>query len=289
MCIGSQDPGHGGRCAVNGLEAYLTELRLLGRSPRTIEAYKTYVTPFVEVMEEVERRSSLAEYLQNRYNRPTTRKTAFTHIKAFIRWRAGQGLGRDWVSGLKLKFAPPPVYPTLTAAEFGQVLNVIPTTLNGRRDRAMLATIFYTGMRRAAAAGLRWGDVSLKDRIVRVHTKGDKTLMLRLPACAAVELNRWRPHCPDGRWCFPSTRHPERALHPDAITHYLPRYAKAAGFERRVWVHGCRHSFATALADVGYPAEIIADALGVESIEVALIYIRRRQSRVFNAVDRAFG
>jgi integrase len=44
-----------------------------------------------------------------------------------------------------------------------------------KRNRALLAVLFYTGLRRSEAVVLRWEDIDLREGVVRVrHGKGDK-------------------------------------------------------------------------------------------------------------------
>jgi integrase len=70
-----------------------------------------------------------------------------------------------------------------TADEVRRLLAVVPETVAGRRDRAILLTLVLTGRRRAEVIGLRAGDLSLEGETVfyQYVGKGHKTGRRELP------------------------------------------------------------------------------------------------------------
>ena len=65
------------------------------------------------------------------------------------------------------------------------------------RNRAILAVLFYTGMRRSEVAALRWSDVDFEAGIIRVrHGKGDKAREVAIVAgqddVAKLALEHWQ-------------------------------------------------------------------------------------------------
>ncbi len=72
------------------------------------------------------------------------------------------------------------------------------------RNRAMLAVLFYAGLRRAELVALRWDDINFDERLISVrHGKGDKARTIpmvgdTLPEC----LHTWHHLTPGREWIF---------------------------------------------------------------------------------------
>ena len=279
--------------AMETFDAFKNHLLINGTKPQSVAVYQTYVFPFLEFASGREPQSCIWEYLQ-RYKREATKKTAWTHIKIFVRWCASIDIGQDWTAPFHFHFAKPPPPPVLSPVEFHAILEAIPKTRQGRRDRACLAVIYYTGARRTAITSLRREDINIPDRIIRIMTKGDKEQYIPLPRPAADELNSWLAFSAklNSPFAFPSLRTPKtRSIHPVYMTHALPLYAKAAGIQKRVFVHLLRHSFATELHAADVPLETIQGLLGHSRLSTTEGYVRQLGSalKARSASDRVFG
>src|SRR2546428_10155736 len=79
-----------------------------------------------------------------------------------------------------------------SAAEVRRLLAVVPDTLRGRRDRAILLTLLLTGRRRAEVMGLRAGDLSVEGETVfyGYRGKGGRTGRRELPRPAFEAIVR---------------------------------------------------------------------------------------------------
>jgi integrase/recombinase XerD len=158
------------------------------------------------------------------------------------------------------------------------------------RDRAILLTLFDTGMRRSELAGLELADVIENEAIARtiiVRGKGGKERLLdlhpqvqralwdylakersRKVRCAAVFLGRGNRQQPG--W------HP---LTPDAITHLVQHIARSVGIDdpsRKLGPHELRHGFAKAYLDTpGARLDDLQTLLGHESIQMSLHYAKQ--------------
>lgn len=77
----------------------------------------------------------------------------------------------------------PAVARGYTAAEVQRILAVVPDTVRGRRDRAILLVLVLTGRRRAEVMGLRAGDISLENETAfyAYRGKGGKRGRRELP------------------------------------------------------------------------------------------------------------
>jgi integrase/recombinase XerD len=163
------------------------------------------------------------------------------------------------------------------------------STLQGLRDRAMLATLLYHGLRRAELCPLRL--VYLQERRgvrhLQVHGKGSKIRYVPLHPAAAGAIVAYleaAAHCDDkpGALFRPvsnNTRNGSRSITPDGVYKPLASYAKAlqinvAGFGS----HALRVTAATNVLNNGADIAKVQEWLGHANIVTTKVY-DRRQSR----------
>ena len=151
------------------------------------------------------------------------------------------------------------------------------------RDRALLETLYSSGLRVSEAAGIDLANLSLPSLTVRVQGKGGKTRMVPLGRPAAAALHRYledaRPVLagpPSGQALF-LNRHGGR-LSPRAIQQMVRSYALTAGLRDGVHPHTLRHSFATHLLDGGADLRIVQELLGHSTPGATQVYTHVSQA-----------
>ena len=169
----------------------------------------------------------------------------------------------------------------LTSEEVERVLNTPPTsTPLGVRDRAMLETLYSTGMRRAELARLAIPDVDVergtvliregkyrKDRVVPI---GERALMW-----TARYLDEVRPEYvvpPDEGFVF-LTRH-GKGFVPNGGSELVTRVVKASGVGKQASAHSFRHTMATVMLEGGADIRYIQQMLGHSSLTTTEVYTR---------------
>lgn len=274
------------------LDQFIADRKTRGIKELSITTYRQRITPFLAFAKGKNPRECVAEYLQ-KFKSEATKKTEWRHIKTFAVWCYDQGLCEDWTHGLKFRFAQPAQTPVLSVEEFEKIMAAIPKKREGRRNRALFYVMFYTGARRMAILTLRREDVNIADRVIKIHTKRSKEEFLNLPPVAAEVLKAWLESSKriKSPWAFPLIKNPEKHADARYVTRALPRYARAAGFTRRVYPHLLRHSYASILYESGCSMEVIQAALGHSSLQMTANYVRRLNDnkRVRAAVDVVFG
>lgn len=174
--------------------------------------------------------------------------------------------------------------------DFVKILQVIPMTPLGMRDKAILVFFAFTGRRRAEVAALRIRDLNLKatPRTYTVRTKGNKIQTYELPDAvydamraywiASQRLSLLRPEsgvftptvdCP-----VTKSLDPERPLTERTMNKILRRWADHAGVDE-VHVHGIRHMAARDLDKGGVRLQDIQAFLGHASPQTTMIYLAR--------------
>ena len=146
----------------------------------------------------------------------------------------------------------------LNADEVRRLLAVVPDTVAGRRDRALLLTFILTGRRRAEVIGLTAGDISLEGSTAfyRYHGKGGKQGRRELPKpayealCATLrdaELSLADMHPSASLWQAAAGT---RGVTGSTLYARFGRYLRAAGLAPS-GLHVLRHTAAKLRRDAG--------------------------------------
>jgi integrase/recombinase XerD len=159
-------------------------------------------------------------------------------------------------------------------------------TMLGLRDRAMLETLYASGLRVSELVGLKLAQVGLAEGVVRVMGKGSKERLVPLGDESVVWLNRYlknaRPllareskqqHIFLTQRRGPLTRQGFWAL--------VKRYAVRAGIaSTALSPHVLRHAFATHLLNHGADLRVVQLLLGHADITTTTIYTHVARERL---------
>lgn len=166
----------------------------------------------------------------------------------------------------------------LSVVEVEAILNEAdPATPQGLRDRAMLETLYSTGLRRMELPGLALYDVDITRRLVFVREgKGrrDRVVPIGARACAWLDkyLTEARPQllAADHEALF-VTDYGE-PVQPEFLAAKVKRYMQFAGIERNGATHLFRHACATHMLEGGADIRFIQAMLGHANLETTQIY-----------------
>jgi len=182
---------------------------------------------------------------------------------------------------LVLSRIPPRLPDVLTQAQALKLLDQpdILTPL-GTRDKALLETLYSTGIRLSEAVNLNVDDIDTVTGFLRVNLgKGgkDRVLPLTGSACAVLKdyLDNIRPKfCrfnPGETALFVGGRLGHR-VDKNIVVRLVSGYAKQAGIGKRVTVHLIRHSLATHLLENGVHIVQIQKLLGHSQVSITQLY-----------------
>ncbi len=163
----------------------------------------------------------------------------------------------------------------------------------GRRDRALLETLYSAGLRVGELTGLDVVDVDLDEGLATVRGKGkrERLALLGPPATAAVGL--WLPD----RGALAGARaasQPALFLNKNgtrltsrSVGRLLEKYLAQAGLDPRTSPHTLRHSFATHLLDAGADVRSVQELLGHRSLGTTQIYTHVSTQRLRDSYHKA--
>jgi len=155
----------------------------------------------------------------------------------------------------------------------------------GIRDRAMIETLYATGMRVTELVGLPASQVDLTVGVCRVTGKGNKERLVPLgdDACEWISkyINGARPDIMGPRQSssvFITQR--GTSMSRQGFWQNLKRYASIAGISSTLSPHTIRHAFATHLLNNGADLRSVQMLLGHSNLSTTQIYTYIAQARL---------
>lgn len=229
---------------------------------------------------------------------PSSIARALVAVRSLHRFCVEEGLTRvDPSDDVGAPRVPQGIPKALSEEEvlalLGAVEGVTPTAL---RDRAILETLYATGMRISELVGLDRGDIDLEDRLMRVAGKGNKERVVPVGASARGAVLEYLRN---GRTELekPSTRRvPGDPLFLNARGGRLTRQScwrivtkagSKVGLEGRLSPHVLRHCCATHMLDHGADIRVVQELLGHASLSTTQIYTLVTPERLRSAYDQA--
>ena len=271
-----------------------------GRSPLTIREYEHYLKRFDDWLSQ---NSSAVEpedidlelvrkyrlYLAHLHNRKgvalkrNTQSYYIIALRAFLRYLLVQ---RDipTLSPDKLEL-PKQISRSVTFLNPGQLDRLLnsPKISNeaGLRDKAILETLFSTGLRVSELVSLNRDQINLDRKEFGVRGKGDKLRVVFLSDSAAEWLERYlrarrdrfKPLFIRYSGAVDAKRDGEKMrLTARSVEKIVGKYAKRCGLPVDATPHTLRHSFATDLLIGGADLRSVQEMLGHESIRTTQVY-----------------
>lgn len=185
----------------------------------------------------------------------------------------------------------------LTVEQIEQLMNQPKlSTKQGLRDRAMLETLFSTGLRVSELTALNRDQVNLERREFGVMGKGRKLRVVFLSHRAVDWLERYLA-TRDEAWepVFirysrqkedPTTLGESMRLSPRSVQRMVEKYRKAARLPVPITPHGIRHSFATDLLSKGAGLREVQEMLGHKNVATTQIYTHVTNPRLKEIHDK---
>lgn len=279
------------------IEAYVQRCRVeRGLSPHTLDAYRRDLAGFLafadrfglRTLGEIDRRA-VRRYVANLSTRsyaPRTIARRTSALRAFLEDAARRGdIAANPAAGVPLIKRPDSLPKAIPSGALGSVLDDMtgsePVDL---RDRALLETIYGTGLRVSEVARMRLGDLAVTD-FLRVTGKGAKDRVVPLPEPARAAIDRYL-----------AAGRPELAAIEagDAVWVGVRGGPLDARGIRRVvrarlgtFPHALRHSYATHLLENGADLRSVQDLLGHTELATTQLYTAVTRRHLTDTYERS--
>jgi len=182
----------------------------------------------------------------------------------------------------------------LTLADVQRLLAAPPDTgWAGRRDRAILETLYSSGIRVSELVGLDVADTDLNDGVITVRGKGKKERLALLGPEAVSAVSRWLRD----RAALLNRYGKESAavflnksggrLTARSVGRMLGLRLRQAGLDPRTSPHTLRHSFATHMLDAGADIRGVQELLGHKSLTTTQVYTHVTTQRLKDGYRKA--
>ncbi len=245
-------------------------------------------------------RPFLAHLSEENYSAATMARKIAT-LRSFYKWAERRGLSD--VNPMTLIRTPRQSKRLPKAITVEQVERLLAAPgdadVLGRRDRAMLETLYSTGVRVSELVGLNFNDLDAAGEALRIRGKGKKERLVPLGTHALTAIKRYiemvdadpkfrEAWAGDKRSTSPLfvNKHGSR-LSSRSVRRKLDKYLREAGLDPTISPHTLRHSFATHLLDNGADLRSVQELLGHQSLSTTQVYTHLSSQRLQDAYDNA--
>lgn len=254
-----------------------------GLSKNTIASYRSDLEQLATTTRDLLKvdEADLFGFLATRKGRASSAARLVSSLKRFYQYCLRE---RRIPADPTLKIDPPkraPRFPkTLSEADVEALLAAPDTaTPMGLRDRAMLETLYATGLRVSELVALRTFEANLDAGVVRVMGKGSKERLVPLGEEAVDWLARYlkeRKGAADA--LFLTAR--SAGMTRQAFWYLIRRYGARAIPGKKLSPHVLRHAFATHLINHGADLRVVQLLLGHADISTTQIYTHVARERL---------
>jgi integrase/recombinase XerD len=259
-----------------------------GLSPNTVVAYRRDLAQYAEtiaacegIVDDQTLHTHMA-VMRDRGLADTSIARKYASIRSYHRFLVIEGLSNDDpTAGLDTPQRPSSIPRALSISEVALVLDQ-PDTAEplGRRDSAVLETLYATGCRVSELTAMDQLDIDVETRTVLVTGKGNKQRLVPLGSYALSAIERWLPDrlsvrrsATDTGALFLTVR--GNRMSRQSVWRLVKRYGSEAGVDpARLSPHVFRHSAATHMVEGGADLRSVQEMLGHASLSTTQIYTK---------------
>ena len=177
------------------------------------------------------------------------------------------------------KFLP----DVLSVGEVNKIIDATEQKKSGKknlwiRDRAILETLYATGMRVSELTDLKQSNVFVDDELVRVFGKGSKERLVPIGKPALHWIQKYQTEVRGKLAAGHTTNNAVflnwrgKSMSRAAVWNIVKEYTRLARISKEVHPHTFRHSFATHLLEGGADLRAVQEMLGHADISTTQIY-----------------
>lgn len=277
------------------------------QSQKTVENYRHYLGRFVQwiggtsspqgiTIQKIQNYRLFLNRLEDEKGRRLLSvKTQNYHIialRAFLKYLIKNDITTLPPEKIDLSKIPERTVEYLQRDELQRLFDAVPAAgVRGFRDRAILETLYSTGLRVSELVSLNRSQVDLQRKEFMVRGKGRKPRIVFLSDAAAKAIAAYLKMRDDSfDPLFLNYRHSKKAeditlgekrrLSSVMVEYLVRNYARKAGIIKKVTPHVLRHSFATELLINGADIRSVQEMLGHSSITTTQIYTHLTNKRL---------
>ena len=239
-------------------------------------------------------RGFLAHLAESNYSAATMARKIAT-LRSFHKWLESRGtISSNPMVLIRTPKQAKRLPKAISVEDVERLLSAPDTkTLLGSRDRAMLETLYSTGIRVSELVGIDIGDIDEAGQALVVRGKGRKERIVPLGSHAITAISHFMAM---RRESTKNATDPANALYVNkqgsristrSVRRKVSKYLEQVGLDPAISPHTLRHSFATHLLDNGADLRAVQELLGHQSLSTTQVYTHLTTQRMREAYDQA--
>ncbi len=284
-------------------EKFLTYLKVeKNYSPHTLLSYSHDLETFYNFLKEKSigevEKDFLRRYLASMSVEQLSKRTVarrMASLRTFFRFLTREGyLEKNPMGAVRNPKQDKMLPMVLDEKEISSLLESPSSDLFGRRDRAILETLYSTGMRVSEIVRLDLEKVDFIGGVCRVLGKGNKERLCPIGSRALKCIREYleirdKDKKRNSRALFlnHSPNQEGSRITARSICRILDKYIERTCRRDNISPHTLRHSFATHLLDRGADLRSVQELLGHENLSTTQIYTHVSTQRLKEAYDKA--
>ncbi|MDD5504248.1 MAG: tyrosine recombinase XerC [Candidatus Omnitrophica bacterium] len=214
-------------------------------------------------------------------------------LRSFFKFLVRENLiGTNPVSGISTPKKDKKLPDFMQENEVAELLDsrVIKGGVNELRDKAILETLYSTGVRVSELVGMDTDKCDLIGGVIRVYGKGKKERIVPIGEKASAVIKVYLKvssglRRPNSRALFLNSR--GTRLTDRSVRRIINRCVKNTSLKNKISPHTLRHSFATHLMNRGADLRSVQELLGHASLSTTQIYTHVSTERMKEAYRKA--
>ncbi|MHC4536220.1 MAG: tyrosine recombinase XerC, partial [Planctomycetota bacterium] len=164
----------------------------------------------------------------------------------------------------------------------------------GARDRAIMETLYSTGIRVSELVALNMDDIDFMGEVVHVRGKGKKERIAPIGSSALQVIQHYMEYRNkraqnninfDSKVLFVNKH--GRRLSTRSVRRKMDKYLKMAGLDPAISPHTLRHSFATHMLNNGADLRSVQELLGHQSLSTTQVYTHLTTTKLKDVYENA--
>ncbi|MCT8975481.1 tyrosine-type recombinase/integrase [Clostridium sp. CX1] len=257
------------------IQIYLAVKKLDGLSRKTLDSYELNLMSFANFIRKpiatvttMDIRMYLAVRCKNL--KGTTTNTHISTLKSFFGWLSNEEyIPKDPTKKIKHTKEPKRLRHALTEEEIELLRQACKTD----REKALIEFLVSSGARLSEVIGVNKDKINWYEMSLNVIGKGNKERKIYFSIKAKILLQKYlsarKDECPA---LFVTGKYPHQRMGSRSVEREINNIAIRAGFDKSIYPHLFRHSFATHKLNSGMPLVILQKLMGHDSPETTLVY-----------------
>lgn len=265
------------------MHIFFASKKLEGMSDKTIKNYNYMLSKFSSFMRKpltgitvMDMRMYLA--LVSRDIKPGSVNAVIFCLKSFFAWLVNEEyIIKNPMAKIKATKIPKRLRHALTEEE----VELLKQACETDREKALIEFLISTGCRLSEVVGVNKDDINWHEMSLNVIGKGDKERKVYFSTKAKILLRKYLlTRADDNPALFVSMRKPHGRIGGRAIEREVKKIADRAGFDKSIYPHLMRHSFATHSLSKGMNITTIQHLMGHEESSTTMIYAQQSEENI---------